>query len=82
MCWQLINRRLHNEINSIISDEPKVMIEGMTEVPACLFTLAYNLQCRAKSSEWLMKQLQDDESAVIQVLPTIKPLHLFLQVSS
>ena len=82
MCWQLINRSLHLEINSIICNEPKVMIEGMTKVPAYLFILAYNLQCRAKSSEWLMRQLQDDESAVIQVLPAIKPLHLLIQVSS
>ena len=81
MCWQLINRGLYFEINNIISGEPKVVIEGATEVPACLFTLAYNLQCRAKSSEWLVRQLQDDECAVIQVLPTIKPLQVLIQVS-
>ena len=77
---QLINRRLHEQINDIINTQPQIMIDGKTMAPACLFTLAYKLQCRAKSSDWLLQQLQDDESAVIQVLPTMKPLRLLIQV--
>ena len=79
---QIIRRKLHVDIEAIISNEPKIVINTTAEVPACLFTLAYNLQCQAKSSVWLMEQLKNDTSGVIQVFPTIEPLNVLIQVCS
>ena len=77
---QLMRRRLHIEIGTIIDDEAKISVDGKAEVVGCLFTLAYDLQCQAKSSDWLLRQLQDEKSAVIQVFPAIKTLEGFIQV--
>ena len=72
---------MHVEIASIIRNESKVTIEGTSEIPACLFTVAYYLQRQVKSVDWLFNQLEDDESAVVQVLPDIKSLQRLLTVS-
>lgn len=82
MPMQLMRRRLHIEIGTIIDDETKISVDGRTEVVGCLFTLANNLRCQAKSSDWLLKQLEDEKSAVIQFFPAIKTLQDFIQVSS
>lgn len=79
---QLMRRRLHVEIGTIIDDETKILVDGKAEVIACLFTLAYNLQCQAKSSDWLLRQLGDVKSAVIQAFPAMKTLQDFIQVST
>ena len=82
MSMQLMRRRLHVDIDIIIDEEAKISVDGKAEVIGCLFTLAYNLQCQAKSSEWLLRQLGDEKSAVIQVFPAMKTLQDFIQVSS
>ena len=75
-----MRRRLHVEIGDIIAKEPKVLVDGKVEVEACLFALVYNLQRQAKSSDWLLKQLQHDKSAIVQVFPAIKTLQSLVQV--
>ena len=79
---QLMRRRLHVDIGKIIYHETKISVDGKAEVVGCLFTLAYNLQCQAKSSDWLLRQLEDENSAVIQVFPVMKTLQQFIQVSN